>query len=353
MSYPKTKCKRDEIVAFPGEALSGYPRFASGVSPQEQTPRPRSCAGSRGPFTCLSQNNEPWIGHNSRAKSQHEGRPFYRLQPQACLVRTRSYFALQCRLLIGQAHLRLQKFVSSRSLGHPCGGRRAHCPICHETALQFQYEHKEFRHTKVRICARCGHGYADRDFVIKRSGLWSTNRERADYYLSEVIPSWVRNLQGKKFLEIGASDLYLLSKLTALCPGLLLYAYDTYHKGAPPEHTTVLNDLGDVSQVDYILMLHTLEHVYRLDAFLVELTECLTENAVLIVEVPNNSIAKHRDVQSGKHVTGYHLQFFNESSLAEALLRHGFKPLVLSSYGPHRWGLSGINLLGVFQYSDR
>lgn len=268
------------------------------------------------------------------------------------MIRLKSYFKLVFGFVLRQSFLRLRKFVNSYTIGQPCGERRANCPICHESASQLQYKHKEFRHTKVHICAKCGHGYADRDFVIKRSGLWSTNRERADYYLSEVIPIWVKNPQGKKFLEIGACDFYLLLKLKALYPGLLLYAYDKYPKEVSPEHITVISDLGDVTQVDYVLMLHTLEHVYELDTFLVELSKCLTKNAVLVIEVPNNSIMKHREVQSGKHVTGYHFHFFNESTLSQTLLRHDFEPLTICSYGPHKWGLNGINLLGIFQYLD-
>ena len=268
----------------------------------------------------------------------------------AYMLRLKSYFRVGFGSVLREPLFRLRKVIRSYSIGKPCRKRRAICPICHDTTSQLQYKHREFRHTKVHICAKCGHGYADRDFVINRPSLWSTDRERADYYLSEVIPLWVKDLQGKKFLEIGSCDFYLLLKLKALYPELLLYAYDKYPKEASPEHITFINNLEDVRGVDYVLIIHTLEHVYELDTFLMELNKCLNNSAIVIIEVPNNSTMKHSDVRSGKHVTGYHFHFFNEWSLSEVLLRHNFEPLMIRSYGPHKWELNGINLLGVFQY---
>ena len=255
--------------------------------------------------------------------------------------------------LLRRAVLRLRRAVRSHLIGKPCREKRAECPICHEPSSLLQYKHREFRHTRVHICASCGHGYTDRDFVVTRSGLWSANRQRADYYMSEVFPAWVQNYQGKRFLEIGACDFYLLSKLRSSFPGLSLYAYDKYPKGPVPDEVGFVDDLRDLPRVNYVLMLHTLEHIYDLDALSEQLRQCLASRAILIVEVPNNSMRKHREVQAGRHITGYHFHFFNESSLRQKISEWGFEPLMIRSYGPHKWDLEGINLLGVFQFLDR
>lgn len=235
-------------------------------------------------------------------------------------------------------------------MGQTRDRKRSHCPVCDEAASQLEYRHTEFRHVRVRVCRKCGHGYTDRDFEINQPGLWHTNQERADYYLSDVIPTWVKNPQGKRFLEIGVCDFYLLLKLHALYPALSLYAYDKYPAESPPVHITFTRSLADVTQIDYVLSLHTLEHIYDLDTFLTELSKSLAKDAILIIEVPSNSITKHREVQCGKHITGYHFHFFNESSFIQIIGAHGFKPLMISTYGPDKWQLNGINLLGVFQY---
>lgn len=96
-----------------------------------------------------------------------------------------------------------------RSLGKGRTGllpdKRCACPICGVTSVKFAYKHTEFSGVEVHICAKCGHGYTNRNYALKASGIWSTTKERADYHLMQVIPRWVRKVDGT-FLEIGSCD---------------------------------------------------------------------------------------------------------------------------------------------------
>lgn len=220
--------------------------------------------------------------------------------------------------------------------------------MCGNAFVKFAYRHTEFRGVKVRICSKCWHGYTDRNYELKASGIWKTRKERADYHLREVIPKWVQKGDGT-FLEIGSCDFYFLSKLKAMFPDLSLYAYDKYPIGEPPENIQFISDLKQVERVDYVYASHALEHIYDLDAFFEVLKERLTPGSVLIIEVPNNSVEKHLEVKRRRHITGYHFHFFNESSLREIFTRHGFDTMSVYAYGPKRWELSAINLVGVFR----
>lgn len=135
-------------------------------------------------------------------------------------------------------------------------------------------------------------------------------------------------------------------------PNLYVYAYDEHPLGEPSKDIHLVSDLRQVQSVDYVFSTHALEHIYDLDALFNVLAERITAGGIFIVEVPNNSIVKHQDVKAGKHITGYHFHFFNEESLKDVFARHNFKAISIHEYGPRKWELSGMNLMGVFRQGE-
>jgi SAM-dependent methyltransferase len=102
-----------------------------------------------------------------------------------------------------------------------------------------------------------------------------------------------------------------------------------------------LGDLSDNRRFNIVTMFHVLEHIPNLDSILSLVRSVMTEDGLLIVEVPNiNSFRAMMIGFSGVRQVNderyrafpIHLYGFNRRTLARLLLKNGFSPVKITSF---------------------
>ncbi|MBX9784599.1 MAG: class I SAM-dependent methyltransferase [Chitinophagaceae bacterium] len=243
------------------------------------------------------------------------------------------------------------------------------CPVCHSTSLKevMMVEDASVSKEKFSImeCGDCSFRFTDKapcetavgryyqsaDYVShsdSRKGLINTLYHLARKYTIGSKVSFVKKVTGRAVgmhLDVGSgtgSFVHAMEKAGWSSTGLepdsnareiaaKKYKADVF----PAEDFFTLPE----STYDVITMWHVLEHVHRLDDYLVQLKKLLNPNGKLIVAVPNY---KSRDAQTyGANWAAYdvprHLYHFSPSSMRKLMERHGLKvkqtkPMWLDSF---------------------
>jgi len=148
----------------------------------------------------------------------------------------------------------------------------------------------------------------------------------------EYIKSNIKNLDGKKILEIGACDGLLLSYFKNNKVTGLEYS-PIYKKIALKKFGINLleKNFFDLDEkFDFIIMSHVIEHLLNLDLAIDKLRNLLNEDGFLFIEVPNSPKPKEREMKYiNNYLTTPHIINFTKKSLHHAFLKHDFK--VISS----------------------
>ena len=164
------------------------------------------------------------------------------------------------------------------------------------------------------------------DSASARKGLLELSKHRVNYLVSQC-----GSLDAKRILDIGAGHAYPYDAIR------LLGCNTDYAAVESDEHMrdelsakgiTAYADLTDVSgkHFDLIILSHVVEHVQSPVEFLKQASDCLSEDGLLFIEVPNQDDQFKLDL-------GLHLAVYNPSAIATLCHSAGLLPSEVSTAG--------------------
>ncbi len=221
----------------------------------------------------------------------------------------------------------------------------AYCPICKsikspkkllESEVMFNQKKLYF---SVDMCQKCGHVYSKK---TTNYNPYSSNMEK---FYNRQYPdldnvNQYQQRQTKEILEL-FKDKETFHYIEVGCSDGLLFRNILHHFQKPIkadlfELSQSANYLEDTNtnihnvdittsnislQADIVVMSHSLEHIYNLDAMLSKIQKVLKKNGYLYIEVPDGLRV---DTSISYPLGFYHLHNFTEYTLYLLLKKHGF-----------------------------
>jgi len=246
------------------------------------------------------------------------------------------------------------------------------CPVCGESErFDLVVEQRFVIPTKngvysgydVVVCARCGFGFARnppaQSFFDAYYHMLAKKGEMLDASaaFAESPTTIARNAHSYKnivphvrpesrVLEVGCYTGYLLSLIEGGVPGVHVVGLDPSAFAAQVGRTrrgidirvgSIFDDV--ISEpCDVVVVIHVLEHVVDLRAFLGRLRGFLVADGVLYLEVPDAArfslLPNSRDPAGGRtepylEFNFEHINYFTRTSLTNLMRSNGFEPLVV------------------------
>ncbi len=157
-----------------------------------------------------------------------------------------------------------------------------------------------------------------------------------------------RNTTGKKLLEIGFGDgitLLEASKYGYDSTGIdLTEGYDNQYQFLKTSGISIVNSdfysFNIKDKFDIVAAFLLFEHIKHPSLFLKKVSDCLTDEGFLIIEVPN--LSNYKDFLSDTMLTHEHIFHFTYTTLNALLLKNGFK-LIASQPKGTSYGFSMTN----------
>jgi len=218
------------------------------------------------------------------------------------------------------------------------------CQICagniiSEASYLDTYGHTLFQDKMMLVCQECGFGQIYPEIEKNKlndfyENFWRSEASPAfldfkEWALSKTIldarslsqlllgAQYLKNKKEYSFLDIGPgigwsfiSAQHILADVKLFTIELCREAKDYYSKNL--DKITIVNNFGELGdKMDVVLMSHSLEHfsIHDIDELFVDIHSILTDNGILIIEVPNEMKMPYRD----NHTP--HLSFFSLESL--------------------------------------
>lgn len=221
------------------------------------------------------------------------------------------------------------------------------CRLCCSTVDQYDHGPEKYIGTGqvVRRCGQCAFVYLAPDFTDASLNEFYTSHYRR-VFPEEILPSNEENFfkysnhdkfariridllreildQSKSVLDIGSGFGSFLGALGKIYPKTKLFGQelDVENRSKRLDGATVnwINNDFD-GQVDLVTIFHTLEHVTDPISFIENCHRLLSENGMIVIEVPDLMC----DWKSWKFFHAAHLSYFTPSTMRRALECAGFE----------------------------
>jgi 2-polyprenyl-3-methyl-5-hydroxy-6-metoxy-1,4-benzoquinol methylase len=237
-----------------------------------------------------------------------------------------------------------------------------HCPACLGNEISFQQTVKDHSTSKENFdiwsCNDCGHlftnprvkegsvgPYYDNPDYISHTDDATSVFAKVYQILRGINLNWkhgyvAKYAQGKSLLDYGCGTGQFLEKMVQKGYSVQGVEINDGARAKASSFGKVFRAIEDVKgPVDAITMWHVLEHVYNLDHLLEAFKDKMSDNATLIIAVPNPESydAKHYGVHWAAWDIPIHVHHFTKNSMKTAVERNGFKlqkvlPMSLDSY---------------------
>jgi SAM-dependent methyltransferase len=165
----------------------------------------------------------------------------------------------------------------------------------------------------------------------------------------------IRPIAGRQLLEIGPGNgLFLWWAKKSGCQVVGIEPSKDFYFKLQQEGSTCINesieniDTGTMTKSDFVVMLHVFEHFIDPNFVLQRCRELLTDEGLLVIEVPN--ILKPYKSLDRYFLRYVHLSYFSPQTLTSFLRKYGFNVLLLDE-GDSGW-IQPANLFVVAQRSD-
>jgi SAM-dependent methyltransferase len=214
------------------------------------------------------------------------------------------------------------------------------------------------RPLNILLCPRCGFVYQDIDYPPEelsriyeeiyasyhspaRGGIGSSLARAFLHFMEGAM-----DLRGKRVLEIGCFDGYLLALLRDL-HGCRVIGCDP-SPGAAIARDQGIEVIRDYfspgllrERYDLVILRGVLEHIEDPVGFLDRVKEVLSVGGSLAIEVPNVEYSLEKGVLGD--FFHEHLSYFTGHTLEECLEKAGFSPAALTISGPYLQAIFGVS----------